>query len=127
LYRPGSKTLILSSSLHQSLELYRDKVLPMYRTLGKALSAEWKIDFIFLKPRAFSQEEFMRRVEADGLGMRLFVATPEDLLIAKLEWAKLGESDRQVRDAAGMIATQGGDLDMTYVEGWVERLGLGAQ
>jgi hypothetical protein len=87
----------------------------------------WKVDFIFRKPRDFSQEEFERRAEMDVLGLRVFVATPEDLLIAKLEWAHPGESERQIRDAAGIVATQGPDLDTSYVDIWVDRLGLRAQ
>jgi hypothetical protein len=87
----------------------------------------WKIDFIFRKARSFSRAEFERRAQTDALGIRLFVATPEDLLISKLEWAKLGESERQIRDAAGIVSTQGSDLDDAYVQTWVEALGLQAQ
>ena len=91
------------------------------------LETGWKIDFIFRKPRDFSQTEFDRRAQANALGVRLFVASAEDVLISKLEWAKLGESERQIRDAAGIIATQAADLDTAYVETWVARLGLDAQ
>jgi hypothetical protein len=68
-----------------------------------------------------------RRTEAEALGIQLFVATAEDLLVSKLEWAKLGESERQIRDAAGIIATQGPDLDSIYVETWVDTLELRVQ
>jgi len=57
----------------------------------------------------------------------VYAATPEDILIAKLEWAKMGESERQIRDAAGIIEIQGTALDTEYVEKWVRELGLEPQ
>ena len=87
----------------------------------------WRIDFIFRKNRPFSIQEFSRRHAVDLSGLRLFVASPEDVLIAKLEWAKMGESQRQIEDAAGILRIQGKQLDRDYVENWVRALGLEAQ
>jgi hypothetical protein len=91
------------------------------------LATGWKIDFIMRKPRAFSREEFERRRRTAVADTDLHVATAEDLLIAKLEWAKLGASARQLDDAAGIIRLQGNDLDVAYVTRWVEALGLSEQ
>jgi hypothetical protein len=87
----------------------------------------WKVDLIFRKERDFSRVEFERRLPHAIQGVNLYIATPEDILIAKLEWAKTGESDRQIEDAAGVIATQGSNLDRAYVQRWVEELGLQEQ
>ena len=84
----------------------------------------WKIDFIVRKERPFSKKEFERRKPIDILGVSLFAATPEDVLLAKLEWAKLGESERQIRDAAGIIQIQGANLDREYVERWAAELDI---
>lgn len=43
--------------------------------------------------------------------MRLTIAAPEDVLLAKLEWAKIGASERQIDDAAGILRMQGVKLD----------------
>ena len=87
----------------------------------------FKVDLIFKKNREFSQVEFDRRRTYLIGGVRVHIATPEDILIAKLEWAKLGESDRQIEDAAGVIERQGANLDRSYVEHWVDELGLRKQ
>jgi hypothetical protein len=87
----------------------------------------WKIDFILRKDRAFSRTEFDRRRRINILGVSVYAATPEDLLIAKLEWSKMGESERQMRDAAGIIQVQGSALDVSYVEHWVAELQLERQ
>jgi hypothetical protein len=82
----------------------------------------WKIDFIVRKDRPFSRKEFERRRKIEILGVSVYAATPEDILIAKLEWAKLGESERQIRDAAGIIQIQGDRLDVEYVSRWAAAL-----
>jgi hypothetical protein len=87
----------------------------------------WKVDFIIMKARDFSREEFARRTTFDVENVELCVASAEDVLIAKLEWAKLSESGRQIEDAAGIIRLQAERLDRNYVEKWVAELGLEAQ
>lgn len=84
----------------------------------------WKIDLIFLKSRAFSQEEFKRRRKLKVHGLELFVASPEDVVITKLEWAKMGNSQRQIEDAASVLRAQRGVLDHAYLERWVSELNL---
>jgi hypothetical protein len=87
----------------------------------------WRVDFIVQKESEFAASEFRRRRQIDLAGATLYVASPEDVLIAKLDWAKQGGSDRQLEDAAAIISTQGEDLDAQYVEQWVDTLGLHAQ
>ncbi len=88
------------------------------------LNTGWKIDFILRKSRPFSVQEFDRRHSVELLGSTLYVASAEDVVLAKLEWAKLGESDRQIEDVAGILRMQDDDLDLDYLESWVSRLGL---
>jgi hypothetical protein len=87
----------------------------------------WKVDFIIRKSRPFSRTEFDRRVPADIHGSRVFVASAEDVLLAKLEWAKRGGSERQIEDAAGILLLWGAELDASYIRHWVTALGLEAQ
>jgi hypothetical protein len=49
------------------------------------------------------------------------------VLIAKLEWAKRGSSERQIDDAAGILMMQGTALDREYIEKWVQSLDLSAE
>jgi hypothetical protein len=96
------------------------------RTMFNVIDTEtgWKVDLIMLKDRAFSQAEFKRRIEAK-LGMTsLQVATVEDLVIAKLEWAKLGASVRQLDDVRELLRIGGSSIDRDYVEGWIDQLHL---
>jgi len=87
-------------------------------------STAWKVDFIFCKPRPFSKEEMSRRVPAVVLGVNVFVATAEDTVLAKLEWAKLGESERQLRDVQALVEAKGESLDHAYIERWLDDVGV---
>lgn len=82
----------------------------------------WKVDLIVQKARAFSEVEFTRKEAHEINGFRLTLATAEDVLLAKLEWAKIGDSERQIIDAAGIIKMQRESLDYPYIEYWIDAL-----
>lgn len=86
----------------------------------------WKVDLIVRKSRPFSRTEFARRRPGEYEGTRLWVATVEDLILAKLEWAKLGGSARQLEDVAELLRLAAGQLDRAYLERWIADLDLRA-
>ena len=88
------------------------------------LRASWKIDMIICKSRAFSQEEFGRRQRLSLQGISLSVASAEDVILSKLEWSKLSQSQRQIEDAAGILKIQRSSLNLPYLEQWIHELGL---
>ena len=51
-------------------------------------------------------------------------SSPEDVVLAKLEWYRLGEeiSDRQWLDVQGVLKVMAGELDYVYLESWAEKL-----
>lgn len=51
-------------------------------------------------------------------GVQTAVATVEDTILAKLEWAKLGGSARQRRDVVAMLAVQRDRIDTDYLHHW---------
>jgi len=87
----------------------------------------WKIDFILRKDRDFSREEFKARETIPYVGLDLSITRAEDMVVAKLEWAKLSNSERQVRDVTEILSIQGSALDLDHIERWVEELGLAEQ
>jgi hypothetical protein len=76
------------------------------------------------KPRPFSRSELDRRTKAQVLGVPVSVASAEDTVLAKLEWAKLGSSERQLQDVRGILDVNGGALDRAYIESWLDDLGV---
>ena len=88
------------------------------------LESGFKVDFIIRKPRPFSKEEFSRREKGLLLGESRWFATPEDVILAKLEWSRLGESERQFGDAVNVAKVQKEELDRSYLEKWAKELGI---
>lgn len=95
------------------------------RTQFNVVAADaFKIDFIIRKDRPFSREEFARRRSAVLLDIPVFIASVEDMVIAKLEWSVPFDSDRQLRDVAAMVDVAGESLDRAYIDRWAETLGV---
>src|SRR5260370_1346980 len=88
------------------------------------MATGWKVDFIIRKSRAFSEEEFRRRTKVNLEGIILFVASAEDVIVSKLEGAKLAQSTRQIRAVSGALKIRWGLLDHAYLEKWVHELEL---
>ncbi len=84
-----------------------------------------KVDVIIPEESAFNQERFARawRVWPDQDYSASF-ASPEDVIIKKLEFYGKGGSDKHLSDIAGVLAISGEKLDRKYIDGWVRKLGL---
>lgn len=87
----------------------------------------WKADLIIRRSLPFSRTEFDRREAVEFEGTLLWVATVEDTILAKLEWAALGESARQLEDVSALIRVAGERLDRGYLDRWIAELGLDGQ
>jgi hypothetical protein len=84
----------------------------------------WKADLILRKDRSFSRQEFERRRQIEAMGQTLWVVSPEDTILSKLEWMKGRKSDVQYSDALGVAVAQWGNLDIEYLHRWAGPLGV---
>jgi hypothetical protein len=84
-----------------------------------------KVDvFVLPTSDAFTRSRLDRRVRADVLGVECWVATPEDVVLAKLRWRLTSRSEVQWRDCVEIAATQ--PLDRDYLARWSGPLGVAA-
>lgn len=89
----------------------------------------FKVDIYLPGADEFSMQELSRRrpeTLLPGSGQTVYVATPEDVILSKLRWHRLGglSSERQLADVAGVIKVQGNGLDFDYLREWADRLGV---
>ncbi len=85
-------------------------------------SSGWKADLIIRKPRPFSRQEFERRHCVDLFKRRLWVVSPEDVILSKLEWIKGRVSEVQYADALGVAVVHYHSLDQGYLQQWAAEL-----
>jgi hypothetical protein len=84
----------------------------------------WKADFIIRKKRPYSQQEFARRKTVVFGQLNVWVLSPEDSILSKLEWSKNSQSQIQYNDAKGILLIQKDRIDLDYLRKWAEELGL---
>jgi hypothetical protein len=72
------------------------------------------------------QEAFQRRLAIDfgpPIGI-VFGHSPEDLIIYKLLHFGLSQQTKHIRDISAILLAKKNQLDLAYIEKWVNRLGL---
>lgn len=74
-----------------------------------------KVD-VFVSSDAFAQQRIERRVRGEAVGVSAWLATAEDVVLAKLLWRRESRSETQWRDCAEIVAVQ--KLDMDYLRRW---------
>lgn len=87
----------------------------------------FKVDVFIPKPRPFDQMQLERRASAvitTDPERSLYVTSPEDVILSKLEWYRMGGevSDRQWRDILGVLKTKTGGIDLDYLRHWAKQL-----
>jgi len=80
-----------------------------------------KVDIFPRKRDHFREVEFSRRRRVSIAGFDTWLATAEDLVIAKLLWARDSRSEVQLRDIRALLHA---DLDREYIGQWTAALGL---
>jgi len=83
-----------------------------------------KVDIILHASGRFEASAMARRERHDvpGIGL-VWVASVEDLILAKLRWSE-GTSELQLRDCAQLLAIVATGIDQGYLDHWAHCLGL---
>ncbi|MBP6664234.1 MAG: hypothetical protein KA783_06730 [Chitinophagales bacterium] len=86
------------------------------------LESMHKIDFIVLKDEEFEKTKFERRQLKTFMGLQLWVISPEDLILSKLQWIQDYESELHKRDIVNLLQVP--HLDYNYLTTWIQQLQL---
>lgn len=93
------------------------------------LKTMFKVDIFVCKGRPFDQAQLSRRERqplTPAPEPALYFASPEDTILAKLDWFRRGGevSDRQWQDVLAVLRMQGERLDRPYMQQWAAELGI---
>lgn len=84
------------------------------------LDSPFKVELFQLSDDAHDQERFRRRRRATVVGRGTFVPAPEDVVVTKLRWSRLGARSKDLDDARNVVAVQRDALDWDYVHRWCD-------
>jgi hypothetical protein len=89
----------------------------------------FKVDVFIPKLEPFQLSQMKRaqkQVFELGTTVSANFASPEDTILAKLEWYRMGGevSDRQWRDILGILKIRAGELDLDYLKKWATELNV---
>jgi hypothetical protein len=92
------------------------------------LDTAMKVDVFLPKLRSFDAGEFARsqRIALEGVTFDVRICCAEDIVIAKLEWYRLGgeASERQWGDIIGVLRLNSGKLDLDLLKRNAVELGV---
>jgi hypothetical protein len=88
-------------------------------------SSGLKVDVIISTDSEFDRSRFsrIRRIQPDESYQANF-ASPEDVIIKKMEYYKEGGSEKHLRDITGIMKVSGKEIDFAYIDHWARRLDL---
>lgn len=118
----------LSSSFYVDVDMIRDAIARRASFNVIHLETMFKADVFIMKGDSWSREEMTRAkveaFEAPSGSTSVRLASPEDTLLHKLVWYKLGSeiSERQWSDILGVLRVQGEKLDAEYLDRWAPLL-----
>lgn len=82
----------------------------------------FKVDFIIRKKDLYEQVKFQNRRKTLYGNIDLWIISPEDLIISKLQWIQTLESNKQKSDITNLLDYE--QLDLTYIKNWCRTLRL---
>jgi hypothetical protein len=80
-----------------------------------------KVTGIVCQQTKYRLTEFNRRQRVKFENLKTWIVSKEDLIIAKLHWARKSHSERHLRDVTNLAAT---GCDTAYIERWTHALGI---
>jgi hypothetical protein len=84
-----------------------------------------KIDIMVARRDAWGKMQLARRRPVRALEDRdVDMASPEDVIIAKLLYCREGGSEKHLQDIAGILKVIGSGIDRAYIDRWAAELGL---
>lgn len=86
-----------------------------------------KVDVFVAKSRPYDVGALARRRRGRIGDLEVDAATPEDVILSKLEWYESGgrTSERQWGDVLGLLRIHGDALDLPYLHRWASELHVG--
>lgn len=82
-----------------------------------------KVDIVLDKETEFYKSEFSRKQKVEiAPGLEIYIASPEDVILKKLDFYREGKSEKHLTDIREIIMET--KVDNSYIESWADHFGL---
>jgi hypothetical protein len=81
-----------------------------------------KIDFIIRKDTEYRRLEFSRKTRKIIDDIPVWIVSPEDLIISKIDWIQQLQSEKQINDIKMLLSLPG--IDKEHILSWCAKLNL---
>mgnify|MGYP000727868994 CR=1 FL=1 len=79
-----------------------------------------RYDFMTYQDSDYNWTAFERRKEVEFFGIKCYISSKEDLIISKLKWHNISESEKQMEDLKFLLLDK--ELNSDYLKIWTDRL-----
>lgn len=114
-----------SPDFYLSEQAARDAIARHFQFNIIHMESGLKIDVIVPPNNDFNRSRSKRivRLNLDS-DHKAWFASPEDVILKKLQYFQEGGSEKHLRDIAGLFLVQGNKIDMSYLSEWAAKLGV---
>ena len=81
-----------------------------------------RYDFMVYQDSNYDWTAFQRRVQVNFFDTKCFISSKEDLVISKLNWYNISQSEKQLEDLKFLLLDT--SLKINYIKNWVAKLNL---
>ena len=111
---------LLGPGFRVDLQMAFEAVGGTTKNVVDVVGSPFKIKLFRLSSQPFDRQRFSRRVRVNLLGRKIWIPTPEDVIVQKMIWNR--PKDRE--DVLGVIAANRMSLDRDYLNHWCGELGV---
>ncbi len=81
-----------------------------------------RFDIMAYKDSDYNWAAFQRRTKETFLEREVYLCAVEDLIIGKLNWYNISQSEKQLSDLMYLVKTP--DINWTYLNNWIDKLNI---
>jgi len=97
-----------------------ESVTGTMRYIATHRASAFKVEMFLLTGDPHDASRFQRRQLVDFEGTKVWLPTPEDVIVTKLRWSKGGNRSKDVTDVEQILAVRSVNLDLAYIRHWCD-------
>jgi len=121
----GLKNCFPENDFHLDTDSVREAICHKFQFNIIHPQAGLKVDVMISRNDAYDRNRFSRKKRLRSLpDLEVNFASPEDVIIKKMQYYQEGRSEKHIRDIQGILKISFDMIDMDYISKWAAQLDL---